>query len=198
MTAVIHLVRHAAHDRVGYYLAGRTAGVLLGEAGLAQAGRLAERMTRESVAALYASPRERTQQTAQAIAARFDLPVRTAPELDEIDFGSWSGKDFGALNEDPNWRRWNQVRAIARTPAGESMFDVQTRILSLIDRVSAMRLPGAAVLVTHADVIKAALFYYLGLSLDRFPVIDIAPASISTLEIDDWSARIVRVNELSS
>ena len=46
VTTTFFLVRHAAHDNLGAYLAGRMPGVRLGEAGSAQAGRLAKRHER--------------------------------------------------------------------------------------------------------------------------------------------------------
>ena len=68
MSARIFLVRHAAHDNVGQYLAGRMPGVALGEAGRAQARRLARRLSRERIDRIQSSPVQRTRETAQAIA----------------------------------------------------------------------------------------------------------------------------------
>src|SRR3954466_14023653 len=121
MTTTFFLVRHAAHDNVGGFLAGRTLGVRLGPAGRAQAVRLAERMRRETFAAIHASPRERSQETAYAISSACGVgPVKTDAALDEIDFGAWSGKTFAELNLDPDWQFWNSDRGRAETPAGET------------------------------------------------------------------------------
>lgn len=197
MTTTFFLVRHAAHDNVGGFLAGRLPGVTLGDAGLAQAARLGERMRRERFAAIYASPRERTQQTAAAIASLGAAgPVETAAELDEIDFGHWSGKTFEVLNADPLWRQWNTVRSLVRTPGGETVLDVQRRVLSLMERLAGTLAEGAAVLVTHADVIKSALSYHLGLPVDSWARFEIAPASISTLVVGDWGAKVLGINEV--
>lgn len=190
------LVRHAAHDDVGRFLAGRMPHVRLGEPGRAQAARLGGRMRRESFAAIYASPRERTRETAEAIAAACGIAaVHTDAALDEIDFGSWSGRSFDDLNGDPEWRRWNEVRSIAATPGGETVLDVQARVVGLVRRLHAAGGGASQVLVSHADVIKAAVCFYLGLALDAWPRFDIAPASITTLAVEDWSARIIGLNE---
>ena len=195
MTAVF-LVRHAAHDNVGAFLAGRAPGIRLGEAGRAQAARLGQRMRRETFSAVHASPRERTQETAAAIAEACGIAkVSTEPGLDEIDFGVWSGQTFDALNADPEWRRWNAVRSLGRTPAGETMFDVQARVVQVIRSLHAKGDGSAVVLVSHADVIKAAVAFYLGLPLDAWSRFDIEPASLTTLVIDDWNARITGLNE---
>ncbi len=195
MITTFLLLRHAAHDNVGGFLAGRMSGVVLGEAGRAQAERLARRLRPERIDAIFASPRERTQQTAQAVAAACGLPMTTAEELDEIDFGRWSGQDFEALQQDPLWQRWNAVRSLIRTPGGETMLDVQRRVLGLMERLVEKRGGQCVVLVSHADVIKAAVLHHLGLGIDAWPRFDIAPASITRLVIGDWGARLLGLNE---
>jgi len=195
MTATVLLLRHAAHDNVGGFLAGRMPGVWLGEAGRMQADRLARRVRLEPVDAIFASPRERTQQTAQAVAAACGLTVETAPELDEIDFGRWSGRDFETLNQDPLWQRWNAVRSLVRTPGGETMLDVQRRVVGLIERLAPQFDGRTVALVSHADVIKAAVMHHLGLPVDHWSRFDIVPASISRLVVGDWGARLLGLNE---
>lgn len=195
MACRFFLLRHAAHDNVGGFLAGRTPGIRLGADGLAQAARLGERMRQEQFSAVYASPQQRTQQTAEAVAAASGLPLKTDGRLDEIDFGTWAGRSFDDLNTQSEWQRWNTVRSLARTPAGDTMFDVQARALSLIRELQTTADGSAVVLVTHADVIKAVVAYFLGLSLDAWPRFDIDPASITTLDLDHWSTRLLRLNE---
>lgn len=194
---VFFLLRHAAHDNVGGYLAGRMPGVRLGEAGRAQARRLGERMKRERFAAIHTSPRERTQETAEAVALASSIAqVEVAPELDEIDFGdAWSGKDFETLNKDGRWRRWNQVRSLTRTPGGETMLDVQHRALGLMERLAAQYASATLVLVTHADVIKAIISHVLGLPVDAWNRFDIDPASVSSIVSEEWGARVLTLNE---
>lgn len=197
MTARVILVRHAAHDNVGGYLAGRMPGVPLGQAGLAQARRLAQRMARERIDAIQSSPVQRCRQTAQAIAEVVARDVEIAPGLEEVDFGAWSGRSFEELNRDELWRRWNAARSMTATPAGETMLGVQQRICGHI--LSSVRAnPDAQiVMVSHADPIRAALAVVLGLSLDRLQSLDIAPASISIIDFDPWGATVRLVNELA-
>lgn len=196
MTTTFFLLRHAAHDNVGGFLAGRSPGVRLGEDGRAQAARLAERMRRESFDAIYASPRERAAETAAAIAQVAKVPVERAEALDEIDFGSWSGKDFDTLNTDPAWRRWNELRSLSRTPGGETMLDVERRVFGFMES-AAQRFPdGAVVLVSHADVIRAAVGHVLGLAVDLWLRFDIDPGSVTTVIMGEWGARVIALNEV--
>ena len=75
VTTTFFLVRHAAHDRVGTVLCGRMPGVDLGDVGLAQAGRLADRLAIEAIAAVQSSPLERARETAEPIADRLGQPL---------------------------------------------------------------------------------------------------------------------------
>jgi broad specificity phosphatase PhoE len=195
VTTTFLLVRHAAHDTVGHVLAGRLPAIPLGETGRAQATRLAERLRGERFAALQASPRERTRETAEAIAAACGRSVETAPELDEVDFGPWAGCTFAELENDPRWRQWNASRSTARTAGGESMADVQARVARHM-RTLAKTFPGeAVVLVTHAEIIRAALFHHLGVSADDWARFEIGPASITRIAVDDEGARLLTINE---
>ena len=197
MTTTFFLVRHAAHDNLGGYLAGRMEGIRLGPDGRAQAGRLGQRMKRERFHAIVASPRERTQETAAAISAATGVtPVRTAEALDEIDFGPWCGKTFDQLNTDPEWRRWNDERGQACTPTGETMAHVERRVLGLISELAASWRGKALVLVSHADVIKAAVCHFLGMPIEGWMRFDIGPASITTVVTGDWGAKLIGLNEV--
>jgi broad specificity phosphatase PhoE len=196
MTTTFFLVRHAAHDNLGSFLAGRSAGVVLGQAGRAQAARLAERMQRESFAVIHTSPRERSRETAEAIAGAVGIEAVTSDDqLDEIDFGGWSGKTFAELENCADWRLWNSDRLRAATPAGETMADVQGRVLACMKRLTSHHPDGAVVLVSHADVIKAAICHVLQLPADAGCKFEISPASITVVVAGDWGSRLLSLNE---
>jgi broad specificity phosphatase PhoE len=197
MTTTFFLIRHAAHDHVGRYLAGRLDGICLGEAGKAQALDLASRMAREPLAVICSSPRERTLETAKPIAAACDVKkIAICQGLDEIDFGVWSGKTFEQLNGDAGWRLWNDQRQEARTPSGETMLDVQQRIVALMDALRPTCQNRCAALISHADVIKAAVCKVLGLQLGDCFRFDIEPASITTIVYGEWGSKLIRLNEI--
>jgi len=197
MTVTVYFVRHAAHDNVGGFLAGRMEGIGLGPAGRAQAQRLAERMSREEIDLIYTSPRERTRETAAAIANVSGVGETNIVEaLDEVDFGSWSGQTFDSLNADPAWRRWNTTRSLSRTPGGETMLDVQLRVLSLVEATVEKDEDRRVTMVSHADVIKAAVSHFLGLPIDAWPRFEIAPASITSIVAGKWGAKVITLNEV--
>ncbi|HSK40803.1 MAG TPA: histidine phosphatase family protein [Arenibaculum sp.] len=191
---IFYLVRHALHDWLGQGIAGRT-DVPLSDAGHAQAGRLAERLSREPIDAVQTSPLLRTRQTAQPIAERLGLGAELAPAVVEIDFGEWTGRRFGELEADPRWRRWNAVRSTSRAPEGETMIEVQARFVDHLSRLSRERPGGRVALVSHGDPIRAVLAHWLGMPLDLFLRLEVSPASISVIGLDDGGPRVFSINE---
>ena len=189
------LVRHGAHDRLDRFLDGRRPGVRLNALGHRQAEWAAERLAGEAVDAVYTSPLERTRETAKAITGRIGLAAKVEPALEELDFGSWAGKAIAELDLLEDWRRWNAARSIASTPAGDTMRAAQNRILDFIDARRREQPAGCLVLVGHSDPLKAALLFYLGLSLDKLQRIAVAPGSLSRVEIGAWGATVVGLNE---
>ncbi|MDI6836327.1 MAG: histidine phosphatase family protein, partial [Rhizobiaceae bacterium] len=90
------------------------------------------------------------------------------------------------------------VRSCCRTPAGESMLDVQQRALRYIEALAAENAENRVAVVSHADVIKAVVMHVLGLSVDAWPRFDIAPASVTTIVADDWGAKLITLNDVVS
>ncbi|MBZ9819387.1 histidine phosphatase family protein [Mesorhizobium sp. CA4] len=198
MTTTFFLVRHAAHDNVDRCLAGRLEDMDLGRAGQVQALQLARRMAKEPLAAIFSSPRKRTLETAKPIAIACNVEqIAICQELDEIDYGAWSGKTFEELNGDAAWRMWNDQRQSARTPGGETMQDTQQRVIGLMDALRRQTPNQYVALISHADVIKAAVCKVLGLHLGDCFRFDVEPASITTIVHGDWGSKLIRLNEVA-
>lgn len=191
----IHLVRHATHDLLDRVLTGRMPQVNLADQGRLQADKLAQHFRSREITAVQSSPRERAMQTAQPIAWEAGLVCETVPALEEIQIGEWTGQTFVALANDARWRAWNASRSAARAPGGESMGEVQARLMDHLYAMQAADPEGRIVMVSHADVIKAALLHVIGASLDAYGRLEIAPASISTIVIGPWGAKVLSMNE---
>ena len=198
MTTLL-LIRHAVNDYVKTgKLAGRAAGVRLNEEGKAQAEALGARLASAPLAMIYASPMERTIETAQAIARHHQkLPLTARPEISEVDYGDWQGKSIDGLRRRKMWDVVQEYPSRAYFPAGETMRAAQARIVDAIESL-AQRHPGQMIaLVFHADLIKMALAHYLGMHLDVFKRIVISPASISTLHLSHSRPFIIGMNDIA-
>src|SRR5262245_8447414 len=101
---MVLLVRHGQTPTTGKVLPGRAPGLPLADAGHAQAEAVAERIgALGRVSAVYASPLERTRETAAPIAKRLGLRVAVDRGLLECDFGTWTGRELKALYKEPGW-----------------------------------------------------------------------------------------------
>jgi broad specificity phosphatase PhoE len=188
------LVRHGQTDAVGSYLAGTAAGTPPNRDGEAQVQRLAEQFRDVALAAIVSSPLERARQTAEPIARTRGFAIEVSAAFVEFEIGAWTGRTFADIDADPEWRRFNAARSLVRAPGGELMLDVQQRaVAALIDL--AARYPNDSVLVvSHGDVIRAALMYFLGMPIDMLHRIDVAPASVSIVTLDGWTPIVRQVN----
>jgi probable phosphoglycerate mutase len=192
---VFHLLRHGEHNVQGRICAGRMAGVVLSEKGRAEAEGAARRLAGAGIAAIYASPLERTRETAAIVGRRLGLPVSILDDLAELDFGEWTGKTFDEVRLDPRWPEWAAHRSISCIPGGETMREVQRRVVEALIEMRAQHPDESVVVVSHGDVIRAALVFALGMPLDFYGRIEVATASLSTLRIDAGGIRVIAVNE---
>jgi broad specificity phosphatase PhoE len=178
------LIRHAHCDGVGEVLWGRRRNVHLNEHGKAAARALAQRVNQNRLDAIYSSPLERALETAAEIARLSDgVPVNTNEQLNELDFGEWTGATIESLENDPVWRRFNTIRSRTPIPGGESIFQAQARIVAELKRLSLKHGSGQVAIVSHAEMIKVALAHFGGLDVDRLDQLTVPPCSISMLEL---------------
>jgi probable phosphomutase (TIGR03848 family) len=190
------LVRHGQTPTTGAVLPGRVRGLHLSDAGRAQADAVAERIRpfAERIAGVYASPLERTRETAAPIARAGGTRVRTERGLLEADFGDWTGAELKALRKLPEWRTVQQQPSAFRFPGGESFAEMQVRVANAVDGLVARHPGGVVVAVSHADPIKAAVAHAMGTHLDLFQRIVISPCSVTAIAYGGGAPVVLTVN----
>jgi probable phosphomutase (TIGR03848 family) len=192
------LVRHASNDWVGKRLSGWTPGVHLNEEGRAQAASLAQRLAAVPLVAVYSSPLERTLETAQFLVEAHGLTLEVREELGEVRVGDWTGRELKELKDEALWPVIQVYPGGARFPGGESMWEVQARMVAQLDAIREAH-PGQTVaVVSHADPIKMAVAYYAGLSLDLFQRLSISLASVTAFTFTRFGPRLVCLNHTES
>ncbi len=192
---MILLVRHGQTPTTGQVLPGRAPNLHLGDRGREQAERAGERIgALKKVAAVYASPMERTQETAAPIAAARGLEVLTEPGLIECDFGDWTGRKLGALRKLKAWETVQKYPSGFRFPGGESFIEMQSRMVDALARITADHPGQTVVAVSHADTIKAAVAHATGTHLDLFQRIVVSPCSITAILYTATGPVVLSVN----
>lgn len=192
---LVLLVRHGQTPTTGRLLTGRAPGHHLNALGRRQAAAVARRLALlRRIAAIYASPLERAQETAAPIAAARRLAVAIEPDLADGEFGSWSGLRLATLRRKPEWRSIQQHPSGFRFPGGESFTEMQARMVAALGRL-VERHPGQVVVaVSHADPIRVALAHALGMPLDLFQRLQVAPASVTAIAYHPDGPAVLTVN----
>jgi probable phosphomutase (TIGR03848 family) len=188
------LVRHGVTSHTGHKLSGWMPDVHLTDEGRAQADAAAELLSATNLEAVYSSPIDRTRETAAAIAARHGLPVRTRRAIGEVEYGKWTNRSFKVLSRQKLWGVVQRWPSSVRFPDGETLREVQSRALDEIEKIAEAHPNGMVCVVSHADVIKLVLAHYLGVHIDLFQRIVIAPGSVSGLRLTADGPFVLSVN----
>src|SRR5262245_24507388 len=163
-TTRVCLVRHgetslAAEDR----FAGAT-DVPLGPNGYIQTEKLAERLAAESFAAVYASPMQRTMETATILARRHSLEVVSRDGLREINHGHWEGlrRTDVEIRFPDEYRRWVEDPFTFAPRGGETGIQVVARALPVIREIVISHAGESVIVVSHKATIRLLLACLLG------------------------------------
>ena len=199
LSTLVLLVRHGQTPTTGKHLPGRAPGLHLSEEGQRQAELAAKRIAElKRVDAVYASPLERTRETAAPIAAACNLKVQIDKRLLECDFGQWTGGELKELMKRPEWGQVQRYPSGFRFPDGESFSEMQLRITDGLARLRSRHPGGVVVAVSHADPIKAAVTHAMGAHLDLFQRTVISPCSITAIAYGEGGPVVLTVNSTGS
>lgn len=193
------LIRHGENDYVKQgKLAGRLPGVHLNETGRQQATRLAENLSKAPLKAIYSSPLERALETAAPLAQARGLEIQVRPGLLETDIGDWTDMPLKALRRTRQWKTVQLAPSRFRFPAGETFAESQQRMVNELEALCLLHTAKDLVAcVSHADPIKLAVAYFLGLPLDNFQRLNISPGSITALQLHENSSTLLTLNSYS-
>jgi broad specificity phosphatase PhoE len=217
---VVLLVRHCTTTTTGKELPGRAPGLHLSDRGRAEADRVATRILAMTggarpagaagdgaratdgkdprVAAVYASPLERTRETAEPIAGALGRDVAVEDGLIEVDVGEWTGLDLKAARKRKEWATIQRYPSGFAFPGGESFLAMQARIVSTLDRLRAAHPGETIVAVSHADPIRAAVNHAVGAHLDMFQRFVVSPGSLTAIAYGPDGPTVLAVNDTAA
>jgi len=191
------LIRHGENEFVKTgKMAGQLPNVHLNERGQKQAADLADALKQVPLKAIYASPLERAVETAEPVAAGRKLEIQLRPQLMDNNIGKWHGRTLKQLRRLKAWKIVQQAPSRFVFPEGESFLETQTRIATCLDEIAASHKPKDIVAVVfHADPIKLAVAYYLGMPLDHFQRLACDTASVTVLYLSETGAHLIKLNQ---
>jgi probable phosphoglycerate mutase len=156
LTTIV-LVRHGETDWNRDRRFQGHADIPLNAAGLDQMRELADQLADQSFSVVYTSPLRRASESAELLAERLGVEVRTSDALKEIDVGAWSGLTVHEVEErfPEGFARWVEWRC-AGWSDGETYGELGRRVVDGLRQI-ADRHPGERVLgVTHGGPIGCA------------------------------------------
>lgn len=192
---VLLLVRHGHTDVAGRRLTGWQPGVHLNARGREEADRLVGRLEGVPIDAIVTSPLERARETAAPLARARRLRPVVDRRLIEVDYGAWTGRSIAQLRRTRLWRQVIRAPSTFRFPDGESLLQVQTRVVDAATALAAREPSGTVVAFSHADPIRLLLAHLAGMHADHLQRLVIDTGSVTAIALGRDAPRIVKVND---
>lgn len=192
------LIRHGENDYVKTSkLAGHLPGIHLNERGQKQAQALGEALKDIPIKSIYSSPLERAMETAAPIANARELEIVPEPDLMDTNIGSWQGKSIKVLRLTKLWSIVQNAPSRFRFPDGESFVESQARYVGALERIIKRhhKPQDIVAVVFHADPIKLAVAYFLGMPLDHFQRLSCDTGSLTALYFSESRANLIKLNQ---
>ncbi len=177
---------------------GRT-DVALSDIGLIQAERLRERLNPQKIDVIYSSDLKRALVTAQIIVFEHNLKVTACPELREIDFGQLEGLTFDEINRlyPEVARMWMERDPGLVYPGGESLAELDKRVLQFRNRLQGHNEEKTILVVGHSGVLCALLCQLMGMEPRQRWQIRFDLASLTIVETYRQGAILTLLNDVS-
>ncbi len=200
-TTRIFLIRHGAtvltaEDR----FAGAT-DVALSDEGRAQVRHLAQRLSGQRVAAIYASPLGRTMETARILAEPHRMPVQARDGLREISHGRWEQMTRREVEAQfpEEAAAWDEDPFTFAPQGGESGLAVTARALPVLIEIVRAHPAANVLVVSHKATIRLLLSSLLGFDPRRYrDNLDQLPAALNIVDFKDPAhARLTLFNDTS-
>jgi probable phosphoglycerate mutase len=136
-------------------------------------------------------------QTAEPIAAHFDLKVQVRPGLADIDYGQWQGltPDEARARWPEDVEAWYCAPQDARIPGGETLSALRTRAMAELKDLGNRHEGETIVLVGHTVINRTILLGVLGLGNERFWRLRQEPCAINVFEWDGSQYDLVSLND---
>lgn len=165
----IYLIRHpkTVINNHKLYIDGYS-DVELSKEGLKQAEKIAKRLKRENLSKIYTSPLKRAKDAAKKMSKTLSLPLGEKDGLREINVGIWRGMDEkDIIKKHPKlWKAWLEKPEITKIPEGESLSDVQKRVVRTI-KECLKESEGNIAIVCHKIVIMTYLMSIRNIPLNK-------------------------------
>ena len=179
---MVCFVRHGTTATTGKVLPGRARGLHLSDQGREEAAKAGEALVGDDrVGGLRLAARAHAGDGLRPSPSGSASPSSPSAALSSAISVSWTGETLAQLRKLPEWQTVQRWPSGFRFPGGESFVELQSRLSDTVARICGAHPGEVVVAVSHADCIKVVLASVLGVPLDLFQRIVVAPCSISTV-----------------
>jgi probable phosphoglycerate mutase len=172
----------------------------LSDVGRAMADALAARYGGEPWRAIFASPMVRTRQTVEPLARRAGIEPTIDPDLREIAYGSWEGREEAEVerSEGDAFHAWAQNPGWHPPPGGETGYQIAARVMAAIARIRAHHADGRVLIVSHKATLRVLACCLLGIDPNLFRARIAQPvASVTVWEFKKSGPLLARLGDVS-
>ncbi len=199
--ARVYLIRHGATELSAEDRFAGAIDVRLSEIGRNQARLLGQRLAKDPICAVYASPMTRTITTAELVAAPHRLAVTPVDDLREISHGRWEGKRRTDVEREfkEEYERWEEDPFTFAPNGGESGLAVMARALPALLQLVERHKDLPFIVVSHKATIRLLLSSLIGIDPRTYrDRLDQSPAALNILDFKDvGNARLTLFNDVS-
>jgi len=193
MTTLV-LLRHGRTDANSAGILAGDSPAALDEVGEQQARAAGERLAAVKFGWVVSSPLLRCRQTL-SLALPGVMPVIEGG-LTECGYGDWAGRKLIELMGEPHWPAIQAHPSAITFPGGESMAAMSARAVAAVRRWNETVGPeGVWLACTHGDIIKAIVADALGMHLDQFQRIHVAPGSLTVIRYTPVRPFLLRLSD---
>ena len=201
MSTRVYLVRHGATELSTEDRFAGAVDVLLSDAGRDQAQRLGKRLAPEPIAVAFASPMQRTMETARLAIAPHNVGVTPIDGLREIAHGRWEGKTREDVEREfpEEYKRYEHDPFSFAPVGGESGLQVTARALPALLEIVEKYCDQRILIVSHKATIRLLLSSLLGFDPRKYrDRLDQAPCALNILDFKTLdNARLTLFNDTS-
>ena len=164
----------------------------LNEAGYEEVERICEFLKQRGVKndKIYTSPSVRTTQTAELIAKLYKKDYEIIDDLHPKSCGIWNGLTYEQINQKNKTAFAEIFSNTDKKLFGEkeSIDEFVSRVGQSIDKIVADNIANRIIIVTHPEVIQAAICHSIGLPASMLPRVSIRTGSATQISYyEDWA-----------
>ncbi|MBE3582964.1 MAG: histidine phosphatase family protein [Limnochordaceae bacterium] len=183
------LIRHAQTDWNHQGLIQGQLDPPLNETGMAEARAVARAVRYwaetmgQPIRVIFSSDLQRAYQTAQIVQGEVGAPLHLHQGLREHRLGDWQGHSAQELQttDAEAWQRWIDSGGQSRPPGGETILEVQSRMVATVEEIARSFVGSNVLVVSHGASLKALLCWVLGLNLALRTHFFLANASLTSV-----------------